>query len=99
MDPLVASFEEEAHERIRSLECVKSFSPNKKIKGHYSTFLNLHGTSLNENVFHSGLEEGRRKVQGKEEDQADHRRQLFIRGDFSNLADEFSGIWLGKSDD
>ena len=67
-------------------------SENKKIKGQYSTFPHLHEIQQTDSVFNKYQKAGRRKFQGREDDQEKLRRELFLKGDYKNLYDELE-LW------
>lgn len=70
---------------------MKTTSFNQRIKANFLTFLNLHD-NLEQNVFKSGFKEGMRSVKGKDSSTEDLKRELFLKGDYSNLYDELE-LW------
>ena len=86
---------------ILMLPNVKSTSYNRKIKANFSTFSNLHDQKLmNDPIFlnkhdtrtHHQNSQGKVDGQSGQTDQDDLKRELFLKGDYSNLYDDMQ-LW------
>ena len=76
---------------ISKLSCVKTTSFNRKIKGNLSSLINLHD-SYDQSIFRSGVNGGTRDMKGKDPSNQSLRRELFLKGEYINLYDEFD-LW------
>jgi len=82
---------QDLRDQLTSLPCVRDTSMNKKISASYSSFLNLHD-SFQQSVFKTGINgDGRSYSEEKNESQK-LKRELFLKGDYSNLHDELE-LW------
>ena len=82
---------ETMREDITKLSWVKTTNYNKKIKGNLSSLINLHG-NYDQTIFRSGMNGGNRDMKGKDANSHNIRRELFLKGEYINLYDEFD-LW------
>lgn len=81
----------ELETEIKQLQCVRTISYNKKIKANYSTFLNPR-RKVEHTVFKNSANEGMRNMKTDTAPKADLKRELFLRGDYTNLYDDLE-LW------
>ena len=78
--------------QILNLPKVKSTSFNRKITANFMTFSNLHDERTNDPIFENKFD-GRNNHQNETRNsQTDVKRELFLKGDFTNLYDDFD-LW------
>lgn len=83
---------DELADNLKELACVKTTGKNKIIKANYMSFLNLHTSNKNTSLFNLRNQTRTRSSNPKEEIQEKKRRELFLKGDYSNLYDELE-LW------